>query len=400
MTRLLVLSQASVNRPHRRVYDLIAREPGWDVHIVAPERLPVGDFAKLCDPPDDDARYVLHPLPLAAPSSGRLQFFRGLTSLAFRLRPDVVFAEHDPGSVQVLHGWLAVRWSAGAVVGYTVENLVESRWRNATVAARAGRWNRVARDLFVGALDFAGASAAAGLACMNDDAVRIYRHHRSWRKPLALVPLGTDLDRFKPLSAEQRRKLRDRYGVRHRFAVGFFGRLVKEKGVELLLEALSNIDGDWVLLMDAFRNFQPGAYVERLLRKAADLGVADRLLTFDVGHEQVPEVMNCCDVIVLPSLTTPTFKEQFGRVLPEAMACGVPVVCSDSGNLPAVVGEAGWVVPEGDVCALAAAVRSVRDDDPLRRARIAAGLDRARHQLSVGAQKQALLRLFQEATAG
>ena len=67
---------------------------------------------------------------------------------------------------------------------------------------------------------------------------------------------------------------------------------------------------------------------------------------------EVPAVLRALDVLVLPSLTTPSWKEQFGRVLQEAMACAIPVVGSDSGEIPHVIGDAGLVTPEGDAAAL------------------------------------------------
>ncbi len=67
--------------------------------------------------------------------------------------------------------------------------------------------------------------------------------------------------------------------------------------------------------------------------------------------------MNAIDVFVLPSRTTPRWKEQFGRVIIEAQACGTPVIGSDSGAIPEVVGKGGWIVPERDPPGLANALR-------------------------------------------
>jgi glycosyltransferase involved in cell wall biosynthesis len=78
----------------------------------------------------------------------------------------------------------------------------------------------------------------------------------------------------------------------------------------------------------------------------------------------------------LPSLTTPRWKEQFGRVLIEAMACGVPVVGSDSGEIPQVVGDAGLIFPEGDAAGLAAALQRLCDAADLRKKFIDKGLER------------------------
>jgi glycosyltransferase involved in cell wall biosynthesis len=84
------------------------------------------------------------------------------------------------------------------------------------------------------------------------------------------------------------------------------------------------------------------------------------------------------DLLALPSLTTPRWAEQFGRVLVEAMSRGVPVVGSSSGAIPEVIGDAGLIFPEGDAMALATTIRRICDSAALRADLIARGLDRAR----------------------
>ena len=71
------------------------------------------------------------------------------------------------------------------------------------------------------------------------------------------------------------------------------------------------------------------------------------------------------DAFVLPSLTRPNWKEQFGRVLVEAMACETPVIGSRSGEIPGVIGDAGLLFQEGNVQELAACVRRMLDDPAL-----------------------------------
>jgi glycosyltransferase involved in cell wall biosynthesis len=73
-----------------------------------------------------------------------------------------------------------------------------------------------------------------------------------------------------------------------------------------------------------------------------------------VAHEQMPHLYRTMDVLVVPSCTLPRWREQFGRVVIEALACGVPVLTSDSGELPRLVSATGggWTFPEGDVSAL------------------------------------------------
>jgi glycosyltransferase involved in cell wall biosynthesis len=97
-----------------------------------------------------------------------------------------------------------------------------------------------------------------------------------------------------------------------------------------------------------------------------------------VAYERVPSLLKALDVLVLPSVTIlPQHREQFGRVLAEAMAAGVPVVGSSSGAIPEVIGDAGLVVPERDPAALARAIEAVLAQPELRQRLIAAGRQRA-----------------------
>jgi glycosyltransferase involved in cell wall biosynthesis len=86
-----------------------------------------------------------------------------------------------------------------------------------------------------------------------------------------------------------------------------------------------------------------------------------------VSADQMPACLAEADVLVLPSRTTPVWKEQFGRVLVEAMSCGTPVVGSDSGAIPEVIGDAGLIFAEGDAEALAACLRRLAQSPELRR---------------------------------
>ncbi len=165
-----------------------------------------------------------------------------------------------------------------------------------------------------------------------------------------MIPqFGTDPDLFHPAARPERP-----------FTVGFFGRLVEEKGVDVLIDALGRLGGEWrALIVGA------GPDAERLKAQAAAHG--DRI-TFreQVPSVEMPSLYQQVDVLVLPSLTRPNWKEQFGRVLVEAMASGVPVIGSDSGAIPDVIGDAGLITPEGDAAALTEAIRRVRDDATLR----------------------------------
>ena len=127
--------------------------------------------------------------------------------------------------------------------------------------------------------------------------------------------------------------------------VGFVGRFVKEKGVLLLTDVLGRMPTPWRAL------FVGAGPLERELRCwAAPFG--DRVaVATTVAHEEVPDWLNAMDVLCAPSQTTPRWREQFGRMLIEAFATGVPVVAAASGEIPHVVADAGVLVAENDLAA-------------------------------------------------
>ena len=100
---------------------------------------------------------------------------------------------------------------------------------------------------------------------------------------------------------------------------------------------------------------------------ARDLGIQERV-QFDgaISSAQMPAYLQQLDVLVLSSRTLPNWKEQFGRILVEAMASGVAVVGSDSGEIPHVIGDAGLVFPEDDVDALHDRLLNLMRSDELR----------------------------------
>ena len=183
----------------------------------------------------------------------------------------------------------------------------------------------------------AGATAAA-------DVLRA----KGYAGPLAVIPqFGTSPDLFQPAASFPERP----------FTFGYIGRIVPEKGVEILLRAAAQLKGDWRL-----RLVGGGSAREEMEALARSLGNGEQ--TAFIGQlpsMDLPAEYHKLDALVLPSLTRPNWKEQFGRVLVEAMAGGVPVLGSDSGAIPEVIGDAGLIVPEGDVEALASALRDLRD---------------------------------------
>jgi phosphatidyl-myo-inositol dimannoside synthase len=212
--------------------------------------------------------------------------------------------------------------------------------------------------------------------------------------PHAVIPPGVDLGRF-------RRDPEAGAGVRRSLGweddgppvIGYLGRFVESKGLRVMMRALDAIAAPWRAL------FAGGGPLEGELRAWA----ADRdhvRVATGVGHAAVPAWLSAMDVLCAPSLTTPAWREQFGRMLVEGFACGVAVVASDSGEIPHVVGDAGVRVPEGDADALARALGALIAN-PARRADLAAaGLRRAETEFSTAVAARKHLAFFADVLRG
>jgi glycosyltransferase involved in cell wall biosynthesis len=114
----------------------------------------------------------------------------------------------------------------------------------------------------------------------------------------------------------------------------------------------------------------------------------------------MPRVLGGFDVLVLPSRSTPSWVEQFGRVLVEAMACGVPVIGSSSGEIPHVIGDAGLVFPEGDVEALRGQLAMLAASPEERRRLGELGRQRALAAYTQARIAEATYRVYLEMLAG
>ncbi|HTW94427.1 MAG TPA: glycosyltransferase family 4 protein, partial [Tepidisphaeraceae bacterium] len=142
------------------------------------------------------------------------------------------------------------------------------------------------------------------------------------------------------------------------FVIGYAGRLVPEKGVIDLIDALKFCPDSVQLLF-----IGDGPSRGELESRGRALGVQNRIRFMPAQPaEKLPPLINALSVLALPSRTTPSWKEQFGRVIIEAHACGTPVIGSDSGAIPDVVGGGGLIVPEASPAALAAAIRTLLAD--------------------------------------
>jgi len=187
-------------------------------------------------------------------------------------------------------------------------------------------------------------SRAAGWIAFGETVASTLSHLPGYSdRPMRVIPPGVDVQLFRP-DPEARVAVRRTLGWDDDGppVVGYLGRFVPEKGVEFLTRVLDRLDVPWRAL------FVGAGPLEGTLRAWAARH-ADRVrVCTGVVHADVPPHVSAMDVLCAPSQTMPRWREQFGRMLIEAFACGVPVVGSDSGEIPHVIDDAGLVVGEAD----------------------------------------------------
>jgi glycosyltransferase involved in cell wall biosynthesis len=201
--------------------------------------------------------------------------------------------------------------------------------------------------------------AAQHVLCAGHEAVTVLRQ-QGYAGGASVCPIvGLDTRYFYPRPVPG---LRERLGL-HGLVVGYIGRIVADKGIDTLLLAAAKLSAPVQVLIVG-----DGPDRERLQALARASGLADRCqFVSAVPYDAVPDYMNLLDVLALPSRTTLHWKEQFGRVLIEAMACQVVVVGSDSGEIPAVIDDPDRVFPEGEAAALARIIERLAADADWRR---------------------------------
>jgi len=333
--RVLMLSKALLVGTYQTKLEAIARIPDVELVAVVPpswddpggtvafERRFTAGYELLVEPIRFNGRYHIY-------------YFPDLSRRLAQFRPDIVHIDEEPYNLAT---WLAMRQACkvGAkTLFFTWQNL-HRRY--------PPPFNWIERQVLDG-VDYA--------IMGNQAAVDVFRA-KGYRGPHRVIPqFGVDPALFFPPAARDPGRA---------FIIGSANRrLVPEKGVDMLLRAAADLPGVWRLHIAGDGPALPG-----LRRLAADLGIAARV-HFDgpLPSDQVAPYLRDLDVLVMTSRTLPNWQEQFGRVLVEAMACGVPVVGSDSGEIPNVIGDAGLIVPEEDIDALRRGLLQLMQDDALR----------------------------------
>jgi glycosyltransferase involved in cell wall biosynthesis len=343
--RVLLVGTAYAIREHRKKLEFLAQN--FLITCVTAEQCGGFGWVEFANEPPAVKEYQLIGLPIGGASvPGTRCWYRGLWKVFRDGRYDIILVENEPWGVLRWQSWiLKILFQRRAVFGeFTWENIVRGGWKGTVLSA------------IYRAATLTGSFAVGG----NQEAAALMLKYGSNPKKTACIPqFGVDAAIFSTLSATEKKEGRRRAGLpEDAFLIAYCGRLVSEKGIRDLIEAFRLLPPAppelGLLIMGT------GQLEEEIRAETRD--DARIRLCPPSAYPKIAEFLQLIDVIVLPSHTVcgPNiwWKEQFGHVLIEAMACGVVTIGSDSGAIPEVLDDPCLIFPQGNVAALSLLIRS------------------------------------------
>lgn len=333
--RVLMVSKALVTGVYQKKLEEMATAADLDLLVVVPPKWVEGRVGTIELDRLFTSGYQLQVEKMALNGRHHLHFYPGLGRVVRRFQPDLIHIDEEPYNLVAAQATSLAKRIGAKTVFFTWQNLYR-RYPPPFRFFELHTWRH----------------ASVGIAG-NADAVDVLRR-KGFRKPVEVIPqFGVDPEIFAPRCAPA--------GATRTPTIGYYGRLVPEKGVDILIDAVALLPHHPKLVIVG-----AGESLDALKARAASRGLGDRV-TFrgTMPSAKIPAFLHDVDIIVVPSRTRPNWKEQFGRVIVEAMSCGVAVVGSDSGEIPNVIGDAGLTFPEGDVAALAMQLGGLLND-PIR----------------------------------
>lgn len=389
MIDLLVVSHACFRRVNRLVYNVLANENNMSVHIIAPKALIQNGIVTVADKVvDGDVAITFENLMGTNPRTYKMD---NTIELLSKLKPKMIYLDNDPVSFQAIQLGKWAKKNGSKLVCLSCENLPFDFKESIQRLGYRGFLTSIFKNIV---LQFSRKNVDHVFA-INNAGEKIFKKLKF--KSVSISPLGFDSTIFYPNPITRDIKRKELSIEEHQVVVAYIGRTVFEKGIHILLESLAQllVNKEWVLLLDKFSATKT-TYQEKIVQKIHDLGLQDRVKYFDAPHEMVAQYMNAADVVVIPSIATPKWVEQYGRVAPEAMACGKLVLAARTGALPEIIADCGLTFEESNTKQLSEILlRSITFYSEFDNIRLKAQ-KRASENYSINSQSNVILAKYKE----
>lgn len=345
--KLLVISHACVTPINQQFFAEVEHQTGWDLTLVMPTNW-ITEYGKQFSPERwHEYQGKIIQIPVWKSGNIPLHAYRALfISLLKENQPEIIYVHHEPYAVVTAQIYFANALSIKTAIGfYSAQNIFKSY---PVPFKQIERW--ILRT--------------SQFAFPVSYSVKEVLIEKKFAGACTTLPLGINPTLYHPHS--QSSELATQWRSKpNEVILGYLGRIVPEKGLRTLLLALSRIpDLPWKLVMVG-----TGLYETEMKTLAEELNLNHRILFLGyVPHPEAPHYLSAFDILVIPSETQPNWKEQFGRVIIEAMACGTPVIGSDSGEIPHLIQatKGGLVFPEGQSDQLAECLKQLICNEDLR----------------------------------
>ena len=357
--RVLVLSHSYIMKPYRRKFALIAERPDVTLRVIMPTRW-YESFQDIVFEPEPSTPCEEFPCPIRFSGySSRFYYSRGVKPHFQDFQPDIIHLEEEAWSLNALQ-----------TVRLKRKYCPNSRFIFRTSLSIPIKQRFGVLPVWIERRVFQETDRAFPLSA-NAGKILTKRGYTGQQTPF---PNGVDVRHFYKVDVSE---LRNSLQLSDCFVIGYVGRLLRMKGIDTLLEALACLvpqDTTYAYKLLIVGQGEDKPYFQKT---AETLGISEQVVWIDaVPPEEVPAYINCMDTLVLPSRTTAGWVEFFGRVLIEGMACEVPVIGSDSGEIPHVIDDAGLIFHEADADALAERIGQIANNTSLRNDLVARGLTR------------------------
>lgn len=320
--KLLAVSTSSFTSTNREFYRRLAAQ-SINVHLVIPEFWNFGKGWVKADPKNTNDPKIS--FLRASNSHQRLYSLKDIKHIITQFSPDAIYYEGDPGSLMAAKLGIIAKKKKIKLLALSCENLSQNPL---AVVKREG-----IKQLINACIKFAlirfSARRIHTLFVINKEGLAYFNSFGF--KNVVQTPLGFNEQHFQ-INHSWRNSTRKQLHIEsNTIVIAYFGRIVYEKGVHLLIEVLEKMEhGNWVFLIDNFGRYQ-NAYQEKIQRQIQASVLKDKTIFFEAEHGEIGKYMNAADITVLPSIPTKKWVEQYGRVVPEAMACGNRLIVSNIG---------------------------------------------------------------------
>lgn len=333
-TKVLFIWHAGVVKIYQKYVEELAEHEDLDIILLVPKWSCEGS-KKIEAYIPQNKKYKVMTAWNTCPGEPLIGLYPALPLILAQIKPDIIHLFEEPWHNIAGYLTLCLRLICpkAKLIFQTFQNQIEN-YPNNWIRVQNGTFNRSLR----------------AIACSEE--IKDVLLHWGYKKPIDVIYPGVETKLF---GLQDASNLRSKLGLKE-FTIGYFGRMLKEKGIEDLIQACSKLDFPYKLLF--IGNGQDKSYFKSLTNKAVWIDA--------VNPEEISSYYSALDVFVLPSRTTPKWKEQFGRVLVESMLCGTPVIGSSSGEIPKVIGDAGLTFKEQDSADLADKISQIYYNLPLR----------------------------------